>query len=161
MIPQLNPTLSFLPNVSLTFEGQVICKKSPMAVFMYPIEQIRLRIQFWFICIGQIMIWSHLGSVSKKIEDFWKTPWPWKPSSKVSVLLRKTKLFVPKPKQNKDFSKNLWTVQWFWQPPCQNHGTVQVFLLKSSFCFGFGTKSFVFLNKTDTFELGFQGQGVA
>ena len=72
MIPQLNPTLSFLPNVSLTFEGQVICKKSPMAVFMYPIEQIRLRIQFWFICIGQIMIWSHLGSVSKKIEDFWE-----------------------------------------------------------------------------------------
>ena len=72
VIPQLNPTLSFLPNVSLTFEGQVICKKSPMAVFMYPIEQIRLRIQFWFICIGQIMIWSHLGSVSKKIEDFWK-----------------------------------------------------------------------------------------
>ena len=61
-----------LPNISLTFEGQAIFKKSPMAVFMYPIEQIRLRIQFWFICIGQIMIWSHLGSVSKKIEDFWK-----------------------------------------------------------------------------------------
>ena len=73
-----------LPNVSLTFESQAIFKKSPMAVFMYPIEQIRLRIQSYIICIGQIMIWSHLGSVSKKIEDFWKKNW----KSKLPVLLR-------------------------------------------------------------------------
>ena len=63
-----------LPNVSLTFEGQVIFKKSLIAVLMYPIEQIRLRIQFWFICPGQIMIWSHLGPVPKKVEESGEKP---------------------------------------------------------------------------------------